>query len=325
MKIYTDEILVKYLLKETTKAETEAVEEWSRLSPENENYLRDLRIIWNASQRIGGRSEADTTEVWSRFQRKREKVPVVIQPHKYRWLQLAAACFFGLIFLFAVNSLLFPERSLLFASDLGTKDEIRTDTLADGSVITMNRYSELVFSQPAFRKERIVKMYDGEVFFRIKHDKRKPFIIKSGSVTITVLGTSFHVKQKNGKTEVIVESGLVRVEASGKKIELRPKEKLLVDGTSGKFVEEKVTDNLYNYYVDNHVELDNTPLWRVVNVLEEAYGVEISIADSDVATLEMTTTLVMGQLDDVLEVISKTLDLSVEKKGKTIILKKTIK
>ena len=325
MKICTDEILVKYLLRETTEAEAKAVEEWCRLSPENGNYLRDLQIIWKTSQRIGGKSEVDIAGEWSRFQKKKEIIPVAVHSSKNRWLQLAVACLTGFILLISVNTFFFPEHSLLFASDLETTNEVRTDTLSDGSVITMNKYSELVFSQPAFRKERIVKMYDGEVFFRVKHDKRKPFIIKSGHVTITVLGTSFHVKQKNGKTEVIVESGLVRVESAEKKIELRSKEKLLVDEASGKFVEEKVSDNLHNYYVNNRIELDNTPLWRVVNVLEEVYGVKISVDDNEDAELEMTTTLVLGNLNDVLEVISKTLDLSVASEGNTIILKKTTK
>lgn len=319
-----DELLVKYLLKETSEAEAKDVSQWLLSNPDNMKYFRHMQAIWDVSRGIAGESQIKVDEEWTKFLNKRKTKAISpkqsFQLPRY-WLQLAAACFAGIFLLYFAYCVIVPEHSL-FASGLETKNEVQTETLADGSVITMNKHSDLTFSQPLFKKERIVKMYKGEVFFRVKHDENKPFIIKAGKATITVLGTSFHVKEHNGKTEVIVESGLVEVEAAGRKIELQPKEKVLIDGSSGEFTEEKVTDNLHNYYVNNRMDLDNTPLWRVVEVLNEAYGVKIRISSDQVANLRMTTTLKMGDLNNILSVISETFDLSVERDGQNIIIKK---
>ena len=319
-----DEILTKYLLKEATEPEGKAVEQWIRAHPDHERHYRHLQILWEASRGIAGQSELNEEEEWKRFlQKKKDSTagPEPSTPHRFNWPRMAAACFLTVFCLSTAYYLLAPADSPFIASRFGTKNEIQVDTLADGSVITMNKHTELVFSQRIFQRERIVEMEKGETFFRVKPDKTKPFIIHSGKVTITVLGTSFHVKRKADQTEVIVESGLVKVETPERKAELKPHERILINVASGQFKEEKVTDQLHNYYVSNRLDLDNTPLWRVADVLEEAYGVEIHIADDETKELRLTTSFELGKLDDILKVISETFGLSIIKQGNTIILK----
>ena len=43
---FIDDLLVKYLLKETNSTEDEQVEQWLRTAPENKKYFNDLRKIW---------------------------------------------------------------------------------------------------------------------------------------------------------------------------------------------------------------------------------------------------------------------------------------
>lgn len=51
-------------------------------------------------------------------------------------------------------------------------------------------------------------------------DKRRPFIITVNDVTVKVVGTSFNIKSFEGKTEVIVETGIVEVEKKNLKVML---------------------------------------------------------------------------------------------------------
>ncbi|MGV8091328.1 MAG: FecR domain-containing protein [Mangrovibacterium sp.] len=317
-----DKILTKYLLKEATEAEVKAVEQWISAHSENELHYRHLKHLWLASAGSAGKSRLSEDEAWKHFLVRRKGLAArPIQETRFNWFRMAAACFLAVFFLFAAYYLLAPADSPFIASRFGTEDEIRVDTLSDGSVITMNKHSELAFSQRIFQQKRIVNMKEGETFFRVKPDKDKPFIIRAGDVTITVAGTSFHVIRKAGRTEVIVESGLVKVETPDRKVELKPHEKVIINEASGQFKEEKVTDRLHNYYVNNRLELDNTPLWRVTEVLEEAYGVEIRIIGDDKKDLRLTTTFDLGQLDNILEVIRETFGLSVVREGHRIILK----
>jgi ferric-dicitrate binding protein FerR (iron transport regulator) len=318
-----DKILTKYLLKEASKAEVETVEQWISAHADNELHYRRVKHLWNASAGIAGKSRLTEDDAWKHFLQKRER-PAVTRPARvirFNRFRMVAACFLAVFFLFGAWYLLAPAGSPFTASRYATNDEVRNETLSDGSVITMNKHSKFSFSQRILQKERIVKMKEGEAFFQVKPDKDKPFVIHSGDVTITVVGTSFHVKRHAEKTEVIVESGLVKVEAADREVELKPHEKVLIDAASGQFKEEEVTDRLHNYYLNNRLEMENTPLWRVAEVLEEAYGVEIRVIGDDTRDLRLTTTFKMGQLDDLLEVISETFGISVTKEGAIIIIK----
>ncbi|HWW38703.1 FecR family protein, partial [Pedobacter sp.] len=60
--------------------------------------------------------------------------------------------------------------------------------------------------------KRTVKL-EGEAFFEVKHDATHPFVIQSGAVSTTVLGTSFNVKayRLNHDVEVTLVTGKVAV------------------------------------------------------------------------------------------------------------------
>lgn len=105
-------------------------------------------------------------------------------------------------------------------------------------------------------------------------------------------------------------------------MELRPREKVLIDPGSGQFKAGIVTDGLDNYYLNNRLEMENTPLWRVAEVLEEAYDVKINVIGEDIRDLRLTTTFKMGQLDDLLEVIRETFNITVTTTNGAIIIKK---
>jgi ferric-dicitrate binding protein FerR (iron transport regulator) len=64
-----------------------------------------------------------------------------------------------------------------------------------------------------------------------------------------------------------------------------------------------------------------TPLWRLVDVLNEAYGVNIIIGNPRLKNLELTTTFRNEPIENILAVVSETLNIHVERKGIDIILK----
>ena len=138
---------------------------------------------------------------------------------------------------------------------------------------------------------------------------------------IRVLGTSFNVKKNSDLTEVIVESGLVRVSLKDQQIELKKGEKVLIKSTDATLHKELSTDQLYNYYRTNIFVADNTPLWRMVEILNEAYGAKIEITDPKLRNLTLNTTFKDESLDTILHIISETLRIKVHKEGEKIILK----
>jgi ferric-dicitrate binding protein FerR (iron transport regulator) len=99
------------------------------------------------------------------------------------------------------------------------KGQKLTTFLSDGSKVILNADSKITFSKPLGEKERVVTL-QGEAFFDITPDANRPFIVKSGSMETTVLGTSFNVKAypEENQITVAVKSGRVSVENKGERL-----------------------------------------------------------------------------------------------------------
>ena len=196
---------------------------------------------------------------------------------------------------------------------------VRIDTLPDGSVITLNKNSSITYPEKFKENTRSVALR-GEAFFNVTPNKMKPFVIQVNDVLIKVVGTSFNVRSEGGTTEVIVETGVVQVQRGNKAITLQPNEKTTVKPQDSLLIKTTETTHLYNYYQSNEFVCDNTPLWKLVAVLNKAYNANIVIGRDELRDLPLTTTFPNESLDQILQVISLTFNIKVEKTPTSIIL-----
>lgn len=85
--------------------------------------------------------------------------------------------------------------------------EIRRVPLADGSVASINTDSRL---QVVMRdKRREVTLNGGEAWFRVAHDKTRPFVVAAGDIRVQAVGTAFSVRRREGGADVLVTEGVV--------------------------------------------------------------------------------------------------------------------
>ncbi|MFB2120618.1 FecR domain-containing protein [Parapedobacter sp. 2B3] len=314
-----DVLLTKYLLKETSEAEAQAVRNWLAAHPDNGRYYARLQLIWDASRSFAAESKVDEQAAWERFVQRRQTgdgawrnaaKPLI---RKMGWLRIAAAAVLVSIAAFAGYYLIGSDRlaNPLLGAVHETADAVTTDTLADGSVITLSKHASLRFSQGLFQQKRAVELHSGSVFFEVKPDRDKPFVIQSGEVTVTVLGTSFHVTRNGDETAVIVASGKVKVFGLNKAVELEARQKVTINTATQRFEESRVIG-----------VLDHTPLWQIAAMLEDTYNVEITIANDAIRDLPMTTTLHRGTLDETLHIIAETLGITATREDNQIVFKK---
>jgi len=202
---------------------------------------------------------------------------------------------------------------------IASQNQVLTDTLPDASVVTLNKNSSLAFPKTFNQKGRNVQL-KGEAFFHVAANTEKPFIIKTGSVSIKVVGTSFNVKQMKQRTEIIVETGVVRVTKNTHTVRLLPHQKAIVFRDKDKPVVEQTRDKLYNYYRTKAFVCDGTPLWRLVDALNEAYGSNIIIANDRIRNLPLTTTFKNRSLSDILTILTQTLNIQASQNNGQIIL-----
>ncbi|MEI9809829.1 MAG: FecR domain-containing protein [Bacteroidota bacterium] len=316
-----DDLLVKYLLGEATATEEEQVRQWLNADVLNVDYFNQLKQVWDTSRELAATSVADENKAWEKFQRritevKEEKSPVA--SNRFGWMKIAASIIIvagiGLAAYWMVSKNSTVKEMLVQAGQ-----DVIKDTLPDGSVVTINKGSAITYLSK-FKSDTRGIALKGEAFFNVTPDKKKPFIISVNDVQITVVGTSFNVKSSNGHTEIVVETGIVRVTKAGKTIELRAEEKLITTPADTALAKEEVSDHLYNYYRTKEFVCDDTPLSKLVEVLNEAYGVNIIIGRNELSNLRMNTTFYNESLDQVLNVISLTFSIKITREGNKIIL-----
>ena len=91
--------------------------------------------------------------------------------------------------------------------------EVRELTLPDGTRVMLNSRSTLLYPDQFSGKTRSVYLI-GEANFKVKADKKHPFIVKANDFQVTALGTEFNVNaypENENLTATLLE-GSVRVE-----------------------------------------------------------------------------------------------------------------
>lgn len=320
-----DELLVKSMLDEASVAEQIEIKQWLLDDDDNQRYFEHFELIWNESKRMARISTVDENAAWERFKArtaaKEQEVEVIPMYPKpvFRILRMVAMVLMTvgvgwLSYLFATRSS--SDEMLTISSGMQTL----TDTLPDGSVVTLNRKSSISYPQDFKGKTREVRL-TGEAFFDVKPDKSKPFLISVDDVTVKVVGTSFNVKDNAEKTEVIVETGIVEVSRDTQRIRITPREEAILVKASAKMSKGITVDEFHNYYRTRRLFCDGTPLWRLVEILNEVYEADIVIGNERLRNEPINTTFDQNSLESILDVVSETLSLKVEHRGEQIILK----
>ncbi len=315
-----DELLIKHLLGETSPDEQITVQAWIEESSANKTHYKQFKQIWDKSKLLDTKSSVDEDEAWSRFQERvnnNEGSKTIALPNKrFAPIKIAAAI---------AVLLCCAWMGKYFMYDFGTTtlyagNKVLVETLPDGSTVTINKNSSVKYDSDFSGDSRDVTL-SGEAFFNVTPNKQKPFIISAGKATVTVVGTSFNVNSSKEQTEVIVETGLVKVAKKMESVEVRPKEKATVYSNKAQPVKADNDDKLYNYYRTKEFVCKNTPLSRLVNVLSTAYNVNIVIANDQLNDLPITTTFKDQTLEEILSVIKQTFGVTIERNGNNIIIK----
>ena len=306
---------MKHLLGEASPGEDQAVVEWMNESATHKEYYHQLKKIWDQSKALAAGSTVDVNKAWERFQTrvgKKNESPKILNRSRFSWMKIAASVIL-IAGLGIAAYYLFNNNSATKEIIAQTTQNVLIDTLSDGSVVTLNRQSTITYPSKFKGNKRAIAL-KGEAFFNVAPDKKKPFIISVNDVQVTVVGTSFNIKSENGNTEVVVETGIVQVERSGKTVELIAGEKIVMAANDSIATKEAVSDKLYNYYRSKEFVCDDTPLWKLVQVLNEAYDAKIIIGRKELNEMRLTTTFYNESLEKVLEVIHLTFDITIIKK-----------
>ena len=317
-----DDLLVKYLLDEATAQERREVVEWIAEKPVNQNYFEHFKLIWLRSKQLAVHSGVDENKAWMRFKERVEEneVPVVpLQPSIFFKILRVAAAIILITGAGWYGYLLSIKNTVSQRVSVYSGAQPLVDTLPDGSIITLNKNTTISYPEKFTAGDTREVILKGEAFFQVTPDKAKPFMIHANDVTVRVVGTSFNVKSSVEKTEIVVETGLVEVTKKEQKVSIKPEERVSAVKDQG-LKKEKSNDHFYTYYRTNKLVCNDTPLWKLAEVLNESYRSHI-IVSQEIRNLPINTTFEKKSLDEILNIISETFGITVVQKDGQIILK----
>ena len=209
-------------------------------------------------------------------------------------------------------------------------ENILTDTISDGTIIHLNKNSELIYPSD-FKDNKRKVILKGEAFFDVKPDKEKPFIIETEIGYIEVLGTSFNVKANPEDEQIIVyvKSGKVKLYSIN---EIGDSSYIFLTAGEKGFISKKTgiaqKDTLIKskeqineiFWLNKKLIFDDTKLINVVKVLEKKYQVRIEIADNKLFDEIINTSFEDESIDQILEIISLTFGITYTKENNIYIM-----
>lgn len=195
-----------------------------------------------------------------------------------------------------VKGVSIDSRKADFSGVQGTNLEMRTITtpygksyqitLNDGTEVTMNAGSKLIFPTQFTGSQRNVKL-EGEAYFKIAKNKKMPFVVETDKMNTRAVGTEFDVKAyKGSEPHVTLVKGIVIVSVPtiDKSIRLTPGEEISFISNT---VNVKNIDVQSAQWKDGYTYYDNTPLIEVLHDLGRWYNVSIEINDPSLTSYRL--------------------------------------
>ncbi|MEO5643154.1 MAG: FecR domain-containing protein [Bacteroidia bacterium] len=317
---YIDELLAKYISGETNALENAEALSWINTSEENKKYFDGLKEIWNNSSSTS--MQFDTDAAWNRMKTRMNvnvPVPKVSRPIYFRVAAgVALFILLGSLAYFINGNNKQPEMKSLVA--LASEDP-KEAKLPDGSIVSINRNSELTYPEYFKGETREVNL-KGEVFFNISHDAEHPFIIHTGTLDIKVVGTSFNVNAfpETDSVRVSVQTGKVKCYIGKDTVVLVPGDVAVYHKTTHELVKSKEDDPNTTAYRNRIFNFRNTRLADAIKSLNNAYGSNIIIKSDIIRECRLNVEFKNESLDNILDVIKESFGVSVQRTGLTILL-----
>jgi ferric-dicitrate binding protein FerR (iron transport regulator) len=336
-----EKLLEKFLDNKCTPEEARDVLEWissyeGRLVAEN-RFNKDIVLIENSGRNI----DDQEIRITRMFKKIMEKIIAdeseVSTSQKRRiipyWLKIAAAV---LIPLLITNSIIWfilekPNNNMAWQEVSVPRGEKQQVIFQDGTRVWLNSDTKLKYPIEFSGNQREVKL-EGEAYFQVKKNSKKPFFVRMNNLSVKVTGTSFNIKAyqdekvitttlDEGKVSLLIQQKNEPVEYT-----LQPGQEAFYSKTTSAVDIVKSAIGQNSSWKEKRITFKDTPLLEVIKVLERWYNVEFIIMDQRLSAYTYTITFHNEPLQNVLAGLEKITPLKYQiNNGKVEIRKRVIK
>lgn len=203
----------------------------------------------------------------------------------------------------------------------------KTVRLDDGSQVQLGGRSAL--SVRYSPETRLIVADSGEAFFKVAHNRERPFVVEAGPVTITAVGTAFSVEREGNAVAVTVTEGAVEVRAAPSlksdsdradnpatpAVVLRISAGHRVRFDRGELTQsvERIDPGFAAAWGTGRLEFKDEPLRLVVARINRYSPRQIQISDPSIEDLRVTGTVYSDRIDAWLEGVEVVLPVRVRR------------
>lgn len=307
-------------------------EKWLEDNPDKKKELRSakellLKIDFKVSRPDPLKVETSLNQVLAAIEEAEQKPA---RPRRFlisaRHWRAAAV----LIPLLVMGSLIFwwVKTPVLHAVKTGY-GKISRLVLPDSSVVVLNANSSIRYDQKWDKKSPRELWLKGEAFFDVKHldndhkiENHERFVVHTENTVVEVLGTSFDIRERRGKTEISLQRGSIRVifsKGGRQPVLMKPGDILLVDSANVLHHTSNI-EHAFNAssWKEKKLVLSNPSLSEIFKYLEDTYGKSFILEDPDLARKRLNGPILIDSLEDALFVMSTALNISFTNEGDSI-------
>lgn len=327
--------LDRYFSGECTAAEAAVVERWAAAEPARADELEAARLVWREAGVVRKRFDVAAARATVHA---RMAEPTPIRPPRFdvgsgtrRWAiaaGLAAVLGAGLVWR-AVERAAPVGQALAAATEHRTARGERAEfRLADGTRVMLGPESRLAVSAAYGTDSREVEL-EGQAYFEVVHDERRPFAVRAKDAIARDLGTRFDVRAYRGEAgvRVVVAEGKVALGSRSTAQDVSMAGQVLAANQIGELrangqvaVRTNVNVATYLGWTSGHLVFEDTPLVDALPELNRWYNLDFRLGDSSLAHLPLTGTLEDRPTAATLDLLAIALGVKVERRGGTVIL-----
>jgi transmembrane sensor len=311
-------LLHKELTHQLSLQEEARLQDWLVEREEHRQFREEIRLSWElAATDLPEVGEAEIEEELSRLQQRVHHTavpdPLILHNRKPAFYKMLAVI---LLLAVAIGGMVISRKAgevnteIAYYTNSEGLEEVQEVFLPDSSKVFLRGATQLSYqlSQP----NRAVHL-KGQAFFQVVRDEQHPFLIYLEGVTVKVLGTSFFVKAVAGEPlEVSVVSGMVEVQYEIQRFLLKKGEQISISQDEEPLLSMNENPN-YLSWQHGTLSFQQTPLQEVLTALERHHGVDFEVSTPKLLSCQFTGTFKDAKLEDILDVISYSLEVTVER------------
>lgn len=296
-----EDLLDRYIEGEVSEDENDFVENWLEGidNPRSEWYHLDQE-----------QKDKWMIGIFDQIQKSTKNVKIASLPsRKHLWLKVAAVAAVAMICFGLYQKLVVSQKRSGGATLATLKTPLNLKKhiiLADSTRVWINAGSQLNYPQQFKGKTREVYL-SGEAYFDIKHNANRPFIVHTGELITTVLGTAFDIKEEkeNHTVVVTVTRGKVSVANGTKQLGIiTPNQQIRFNSSNNQFVQLKVDAKLAIAWQEHDLHFEDITFAEAAQQLQQRFNVKINFSNIHIKKCKFTGTALKGEkLDKILSVI----------------------